>query len=194
MSIDLIANLALLVILATLVVPRSLTAIGTFLADVRSDRLVRASWGSMVDGAAVVGPTGENTGIVEFLDYQCPSCRASHATWVRAGEPEAVAIRHLPLSIHPRAREAALVSICAQWSGNFRQVHDHLLTQNGWFDADDWAAELTSAGVPKEAAVTLVRCMGSDAARTRLEADIALAERLRIQATPTFVTIDGVAK
>lgn len=87
------------------------------------------------DIAASVGPKNAKVVVVEFLDYQCPFCKASHPTLLRllkeyAGESVRFEFRNFPItSTHPFALPAALASLCAHEQGKFLDFYTMAYTR-----------------------------------------------------------------
>ena len=137
--------------------------------------------------------SGDRPIVVEFLDYQCPACRAV-APAVRAAWDDGTAtivVRHLPLeSIHPFAMDAAKSVVCAEWQGRLREAHEALLSEAGWVERRDWLGMAESVGVGDLA--TFEECLGGREAEARVESDRRMAGALDIASTPTFVTERGV--
>lgn len=56
--------------------------------------------------------------VVLFVDFECPYCKKAHASLERAleGREDRVrlVLRHVPLRMHPLARPAARVAVCAE--------------------------------------------------------------------------------
>lgn len=103
--------------------------VGRQFAERRQQQAVAALWGELT---GLSGAGGETTGdghpvVIEFLDYQCPACRAVAPQVSKAMEDGSatIVIRHLPLeAIHPLAREAAKAVVCAERQGRFRTAHE----------------------------------------------------------------------
>jgi protein-disulfide isomerase len=88
------------------------------------------------------------------------------------------------------AEGAARSVICAEDQGAFKSLHDHFFETSDWVSDTNWLAAARAAGVPD-----LTRfddCMRSASTNGRIEKDRALAVRLRIRGTPTFVTKDRI--
>ncbi len=161
-----------------------------------SDRQAIAGvWPRLVQGARPLPPpaAGADRVVVEFSDYECPFCRTAHKTLPRAlGDAGGATLvyRHLPLSsIHPQADPAARAAICAEKQGRFPQMHAHLFETEGWRKDPDWGREALAVGI---ADTTSFRtCLTDTATSRRLAEDRLLAERLKIKATPTFVSVNG---
>lgn len=144
-----------------------------------------AARGSMLGGDTLDGRDAPV--IFEFSDYACRFCRASHETvsaWAAAGEARIVLV-HVPLS--ERSGEAARAAVCAEESGAFPRLHDHLMTTDAWRAPEvDWASVAEAADVP--AGTRFARCLASEVPAERLARDSALAIRWRVAGTPTFVS------
>lgn len=147
--------------------------------------------------APIRGPRGQSM-IIEFSDFQCPFCRRFTGYLKKAfespeGQPFSYAFRHFPLSsecnphvkknMHPRACQAAIAAICAQDQGKFWEMHDTLFAHQRDLDDDDLARYAQEIGLNDERFST---CVKSDAARARLDFDIAEAKRYGVPATPVF--------
>lgn len=69
--------------------------------------------------------------LVEFGDYECPSCRVAEQEVKRRIEtndpPLKFVFRHAPTNVHPLAEEAARVVETARVKGRFWEAHDRLL-------------------------------------------------------------------
>jgi protein-disulfide isomerase len=75
------------------------------------------AWPVAVRDDLARAPKGGVT-VVVFTDFQCPHCRRTHAALdaialARPGRVRVV-LRHVPLRMHPDAREAARAAVCAE--------------------------------------------------------------------------------
>lgn len=166
--------------------------IGTKLQGWKDNRKLQQSiaelWPTLNTGVRVDSLGRDVPVIVEFSDYQCPFCRNAH---LRIGELSSslrvgVVYKHLPLTaIHPHAEGAARAAICAEQQGRFREIHDRLFTDRGWEETQAWTTLAFAAGVSDT--TSFKECLNSPGTTQRLADDAALAGRLRVQATPTFV-------
>jgi protein-disulfide isomerase len=158
------------------------------------ERLAETHWLKLVEDAPVLGPSGSDVQVVEFIDYQCPFCQRMHNDLQRSSSEQElrIGIRHLPLrSIHPNAELAARISICAEGEPDrWLTVHNFLFEVADTLDRIEWASALESKGV--RGGKEIERCVGANGADERLARDEALAEALRIRATPTYVFPDGI--
>lgn len=156
------------------------------------DRLVEKElsegWQAMTNGS------GRSPVLVTFTDYQCQFCRMAEDS-IRLLEEVGVDVifRHLPLTqIHSRAAEAAAVAICAEEQDVGGVVHDFLTRTSEWESAgkiDEFGPLVALVPAPD----ALRACLDSDRPALRLAADAALAERLGIVGTPTFVGPEGIS-
>lgn len=155
------------------------------IADVWPVLISAESW--VVDHQGRPNPT-----VVEFVDYQCPSCRriAEEVSKVSESRGVNIVVRHLPLDIHPQAWQASLAAVCAEEFGVFQQAHANLLTDDDWMDADEWLGWAASLGIRDLQAFE--SCVDDDSTSRRVEQDIRLAESIGVRGTPTFVTEMGV--
>jgi|GEM_PF-753420 Protein-disulfide isomerase len=67
--------------------------------------------------------------IVEFADFECPSCRTAYEQNVKDIEkklPVRFAFYHLPLDMHPRAIPAAVATEAAGKQGKFWEMYNQL--------------------------------------------------------------------
>jgi protein-disulfide isomerase len=138
------------------------------------------------------GPDDAVVTIVEFSDFECPYCQRVVATieQVLAKYPNQVRFvyRHLPLSMHSRARAAAEAAACAGIQADFWGYHDLIFaTPRALSDADleRYASQL-------ELDVAAFRqCVQNRETQQIVDADIAVAEENRISGTPSFL-INGI--
>ena len=145
-----------------------------------------------VAGAPQRGLSDAWVTLVEFADFQCRFCRAEAPVVDEVaagyGADLRVVFRHLPLdAIHPDARRAAVAAECAHDQGRFWELHDLLLVSA----LDAGAIAEAARHVPGLDVAAWQACLDGTAAADRVEADVALAARLGIQGTPTFV-VNGV--
>ncbi len=155
-------------------------------------RAIAESWPDLTDprNSSTLG-TGQQV-LVEFADYECGACRQAQETVPAALRQmkARLVFHHLPLSaIHPHADGAARASICAEAQGRFPEMHDRLFHVD-WEKPPDWVTEAVAAGVADTARFR--RCLNDPSTSLRLAQDLALAGRLNIHSTPTFLTRAGM--
>lgn len=143
---------------------------------------------------AIGQPTAAVT-IEEFADFQCPSCAVAHPVLKEvqsafAGNKNVRFIfRHMPLSIHDKAMDAAAAVEAAGMQGvpKFWAMQDQLLTnQQAWANAPNykeiWRGYAEKIGLDVAKWETDASGM---AARGRIELDMARANGLGVRSTPT---------
>jgi protein-disulfide isomerase len=146
-----------------------------------------------VDGQhRIKGSLNARVKILEYSDYQCPSC-AKAAQIIDAAVrkyPDAVSVehRHFPLPMHPMAFRAAIFAECAGVQGKFWAFHDTLFrSQASWVkmtNADPYFTDL-AIGLGMDG-MMLQACVASDAISDKIKADMAVGKTKGIEATPTF--------
>jgi protein-disulfide isomerase len=139
------------------------------------------------------GPSEATVTIVEFSDFQCPYCRRAGAILdellERYPDDVRVVYRHMPLeSIHPRARPAAVASLCAEQQGLFWEFHDAVFAGPNPLEDADLLQLATGIGADLEA---FDACRASGSHEARVDADVAAARELGITGTPAFL-VNGV--
>ncbi|WP_458780874.1 DsbA family protein [Arthrobacter sp. D3-16] len=152
-----------------------------------AEQLVRA------DSHRLTSPAVEKAQLVEFLDFECPSCGSIHPVVeefkAEFGDRITFVHRHFPLSAHPNSGQAALAAEAAAQQGQYQQMANKLFeTQSQWAGNQQSQAPLFR---------TYAEQLGLDLARfdavvadpkteERILADIADGNALGITGTPTF--------
>ena len=200
-----IADIATSILTATLVVGAVYLAIrpgGVVRAEINRIQdawIERAAlsreWEQIRDGSMRFDDSGEQVRLVVFSDYECPYCRDFHHAlneFLRSYGDVGVAYRNLPLRIHANADAAARAVVCADEQGRFRALHTWFFETSDWRTIPEWSREADAAQLPDIAA--FVSCIGSERARARVAADLALAQRLKIRGTPALVTKNKIVR
>lgn len=81
------------------------------------------------DVAPMVKPANYDVTIVEYMDYQCPNCRASHEPMkqlLAKDKKLRVIYRDWPI-FGAKSEAAAMVAIAANYQGKHSEVHDALM-------------------------------------------------------------------
>ncbi|MDG4785022.1 thioredoxin domain-containing protein [Micromonospora sp. WMMD1102] len=152
-----------------------------------AERLVRA------DSHRLTSAPDDRVTVVEFLDYECPSCGAAYpgVEQLRAEYADRITyvIRNFPLDSHANAENAARAAEAAARQDKFEEMYRRLFeTQQSWGGKQE-----SLQPVFEEHA----RAIGLDLARYQADlTDPAIAERIRVdredgiavgvQGTPTF--------
>lgn len=134
--------------------------------------------------------------VVEFLDFECPSCALVYPTMETlraeyAGEVT-FAVRYFPLAAHQNAYPAALAAEAAAQQGQFEVMYQRLFeTHSDWAGTDDAAA--TFRGFAEDLGLDMDAydaAVADPATGDRIEADYEAGVALGVQSTPT-IYIDG---
>jgi protein-disulfide isomerase len=143
-----------------------------------------------------IGQPSATVTVEEFADFQCPSCAVAHPTMkdvqaAFAGNKNVRFIfRHLPLSIHDKAYDAAAAVEAAGMQGvpKFWSMLDQMMTnQQAWASAPNYRelwkgyAEKIGLDVPKWE--NDASGMGT---RGRIDLDMQRARGLGVSSTPTI--------
>ncbi len=127
--------------------------------------------------------------LIEFIDYQCPPCRMTHAEVIKFVNARKVnmdlTVRNYPLKMHPYAMDLAIGVEAAREQGKFKEMKD---------------AVLSSDNLKKEYLVRMATKLGMNlqkfnlailtSAKASVTQDMDDAERLGLSGTPSFYLSD----
>ena len=149
------------------------------------------------DSHRVTSPATERAQLVEFLDFECESCRAAEPLVEQLkkeyGDRIAFIHRYFPLPGHRNSGTAALAVEAAAQQGKYDQMAARLFeTQPQWGEKQDSQAAVFR---------TYAKSLGLDMAmydaavadegtKERIRADVADGQALGVTGTPTFF-LDG---
>jgi len=145
------------------------------------------------DGVHVTGPKAARATVVMFGDLTCPVCREAYGDITELMQRRhdfRLAFRQLPLSFHPLARPAALISEMVGEEGRFWDfVSACYNTYPG--SVDDLVAIAAKLGL--DGATVRSRLNDpKDSAAAILARDAAIEQKLGLHSTPSvFILIDG---
>lgn len=154
-----------------------------------------------VDAGNSRGSADAPVTIVEFSDFECGHCSVFHQTLDdllhRLGPNVRVLFRHFPLDsacnpavptrLHPQACLAAMAAECAAEQDKFWQYHNLLFDNQQRLERQFLIAYAGRLGLD---VTRFTACLGSEAARARVERDAKQGAQLGIDSTPT-VFING---
>lgn len=147
----------------------------------------------------VLGNKDAKVIIIEYGDYECPGCGAFAPVMsqvsAKYGDSIAFVFRNFPLSsIHPNARAAAAAAESAGLQGKYWEMHDKLYdNQQNWENlngkqrTDTFASYATTLGLDKD---KFIAGLTSDQVIKKIDFDIALGDKVGVNATPT-VFVNG---
>ena len=134
------------------------------------------------------GPANAPVTVVEFGDFQCPSCIIAEATnhEIRQRYPKQVRFifREFPLAkFHQFAEKAAEAAECAADQGKFWQMHDRMYQAYGELAVVQLKYYAQDIGLD---AAKFNACLDSGEKVQRIQQDIDDGKAAAINATPTF--------
>jgi protein-disulfide isomerase len=156
--------------------------------------------GFTVAGDPYKGKPSAKLVVVEFADFECPSCRrhaletqpALDKRFVETGEVMWVT-KHFPLRIHPRAPVAAAAAVCAGDQGKFWEVHHALFERvEQWSSGSDPdAALLQLAMAVKLDKAQFAACLASRRALEPVLRGLYDGQSIGVRNSPTFILLQG---
>jgi protein-disulfide isomerase len=146
-----------------------------------------------IKGGHIRGPENAPVTLVEFGDYECPSCGAYHpfVKEVLTRYPDKVRLEfhHFPLvGVHPNAMTGAMAAEAAGEQGKFWEMHDALFeNQPAWGESRN--PEPVLIALASRVGLDVNRFMQSlrnPALQERILKDVTKGNELQINETPTF--------
>lgn len=139
------------------------------------------------------GPANAPLTLVEYGDYECPSCGRAYPIvkeiQQRLGERLRFVFRHFPLTqIHSHAQQAAEAAEIAGHLGKFWEMHDTLFENQQALDDSHLREYAEAIGLNGE---EFERELQSQAAEGRVREDFLSGVRSGVNGTPTFF-INGI--
>ncbi len=141
-----------------------------------------------VGAAPTRGPDAAAVTIIEWSDFECPFCRRAGPTLAQVekeyGDKVQIAFKHLPLSMHRRARAAHAAAEAAHMQGKFWEMHDLIFSDQRGMSEEKYEeyAEQLEMDVDK-----FNKDRKSPQVEARISSDVAQASKLGITGTPAFL-------
>lgn len=163
--------------------------------DVDSSAVLSATDQSGNIADHVLGNAESRVVLVEYGDFQCPSCAGAHPTvkTVMADYMDTVAFvfRNFPItSIHPNAKAAAASAEAAGLQGKYWEMHDILFDrQLSWSSLSASERSDVFKGYAEELELdidTFTTDMANANVNQKINFDIALAGKVGVSGTPAF--------
>lgn len=134
-------------------------------------------------GAATAGVT-----LVEYGDYQCPTCLQTHLIMLNLqkhmGDRMRLVFRNFPLTtIHPDAQNAAEAAEAAGAQGKFWPMHDYLFDHQSRLDHGSLLSYAADIGLD---VLRFTRDLKTHAFALRVHEDFLSGVRSCVNGTPTF--------
>lgn len=148
------------------------------------------NWHSALKNAVVVGNRESPVKLVEFIDFECPVCRAAHEAVIKDlerhyGSQLSVWYIHYPLAFHRFARVAAQAAECADSAARFDKFVDVVFAKQDSLGLKSWGSYGAEIGVADTAA--FVKCVAKPSLAARIDSGLATGRRSHVTGTPTFI-------
>jgi protein-disulfide isomerase len=153
----------------------------------------------VLEGARFVfGASDAKNTIVEFADYQCPACglfvsrtwEALDKEFIQTGQAR-FAFRDFPLPQHQNAKLAAQAAACVQAQNRYEPFKKLLFGQQAaWSASLETEAKKQFTAFARQVGVSsqdFAQCLEAGASAAAIEQDLALAYRVGLTSTPSFV-------
>ena len=135
-----------------------------------------------------IGPADASITVVEYSDYQCPSCRKAHEVTGRIKKEYLGRIRWVfkdfPLDRHKNAKFMAQAARCAGEQGKFWEFQDILFKSDKNADAGDMKKYGEFLGLDTR---MFSECVESERYLSLVEKDKREGREAGVSSTPTFV-------
>lgn len=140
-----------------------------------------------IDNAASLGSPDAPVTVVEFSDYECPACRATHDTVKKIKEIYGNRLRWVfmdyPLRRHKFAFKAAEAAHCAGDQGKFWEYQEIAYTREK-LDRDSLIQYASELGLSTDA---FRSCLDKDKYKDMIEKSIKSASNAGVDRTPSFL-------
>ena len=149
------------------------------------------------DGHSWVGgnPDGDIT-LVEFMDYRCGYCRRAYEDVEKLIEEDGnirFVLKEFPILGEASTLSSRFAIAAQQVAGEeaYKSVHDALMSYDGSYDDAGLTRLADSLGLD---AAPILAAMYSDGVNEVLAENLALARRLQVNGTPTFIMDDQMLR
>ena len=135
-----------------------------------------------------VEPKGYDVTIIEYMDYQCPYCRASHGPLkqlLAADKKVRIIYRDWPI-FGLASERAARVAIASQWQGKHTAFHDALMTTTQPLSEAKIRTAANRSGVDWSRLGADLKVHSADI-EALLKRNADQAEQLELEGTPGFI-------
>jgi protein-disulfide isomerase len=140
-----------------------------------------------VGDAPIRGSKSAKVTIVEWADFQCPFCVRVNPTLEQIakeyGDKVRFAFKHLPLSMHAKARAAHTASEAAHRQGKFWEMHDRIFAKPRDLSPETYLRYAKEMGLDID---QYNSDLASTSVRKVVDSDLAAARKLGVTGTPSF--------
>ena len=140
-----------------------------------------------------IGNPNADVTLVEFFDYNCPYCRKAVPTISNAVDSDnliRVVFKEWPI-LGPGSEFAARAALASHMQGKYEAFHQALMKSPGSVDESTTLDVAAKVGLDID---RLRRDMNAAEIKAELERNFALAEKLRITGTPTFIVGEEIIR
>lgn len=146
----------------------------------------------LIGDSPTLGAKSQKLVAIVFSDFQCSFCSKTNETlkkfMAQHGREVTLVYKHLPLQMHPEAKTAALAAWAADRQGKFWEFHDALFRDQAKLGEPLYAEIAKRLNLDFQ---RFERDRHSKAAQRAIQADINLANKIGINATPYFL-LNGI--
>lgn len=165
-------------------------------APVSADSSVREVWPNLIAASRKLFGRDGAPVLIVLSDYECPGCRALHATLAEldseTGGALDVRLAHFPLDYHRFALPAARAAECAAKQGRFREFSEVVFRHQDSLGLLSWASLAERARVDDPTRIEeCARGSADSSGFPAIASGVALAAKVAARGTPTLV-LDGV--
>ena len=140
-----------------------------------------------VGDSPVRGSESAEITIVEWADFQCPFCVRVNPTLEKVaqeyGDKVRFSFKHLPLSMHSKARAAHQAAEAAHRQGKFWEMHDRIFASPKDLSEETYLRYANEIGLDID---QYKSDFSSSSVRKKVDADLAEARELGVSGTPSF--------
>jgi protein-disulfide isomerase len=140
-----------------------------------------------VGDAPIRGSKSAKVTIVEWADFQCPFCVRVNPTLEQIakeyGDKVRFAFKHLPLSMHAKARAAHTASEAAHRQGKFWEMHDRIFAKPRDLSPETYLRYAKEMGLDID---QYNSDLASSSVRKVVDSDLDVARKLGVSGTPSF--------
>jgi protein-disulfide isomerase len=148
-----------------------------------------STWKELLGVGIRDGDSMAKVTVVEFSDLECPVCRRFHSRLREVQQADsgnvAFVFVHYPLPQHRFARPAARAAECADAQGRFSQFINVVYEKQDSLGLKSWTSFASDAGLRD--IVGFERCQADAGKPSRIDAGIAVGDKIRVTGTPTVI-------
>lgn len=192
-----IFSAVIILLIGGLVVYSRMTNPAIDVSSIDINKLIATSDQNGQIGEHTIGTTDSKVILIEYGDFQCPSCGGAHPQIKQVTEEYKDKVlfifRNLPLtSIHPNARAAAAAVEAAGLQGKYWEMHDLVFeTQDEWSNLDSTKRTETFTNYAETLNLNIdqfLTDMNSESVKKKIAFDESVFKKAGFdKSTPTFV-------